>query len=48
MAKVMFKKGLRANIPAVKSEGCFYVATDERALYLDVNADTRIRLGDFQ
>ncbi len=48
MAMVNFKKGTLANLPAAKSEGTFYVTTDERALYLDVDGSTRIRIGDFQ
>ncbi len=48
MALVNFKKGLRASLPTTKTEGTFYVATDERSLYLDIDASTRIRLGDFQ
>lgn len=48
MANVFFKKGLRANLPASYSAGTFYVTTDERAMYLDVDGSTRIRLGDFQ
>lgn len=48
MALVNFKKGLLANLPATKTAGTFYITTDERAMYLDVDADTRIRLGDFQ
>ena len=48
MALVNFKKGLLANLPATKTTGTFYVTTDERAMYLDVDASTRIRLGDFQ
>lgn len=48
MALVNFKKGLLANLPATKTAGTFYVTTDERAMYLDVDASTRIRLGDFQ
>ena len=48
MANVMFKKGLLANLPASYAEGTFYVTTDERAIYLDVDGSTRIRLGDFQ
>lgn len=48
MAKVSFKKGLLANLPAAKSEGTFYAAKDERALYLDIDNNTRIRFGDFQ
>jgi hypothetical protein len=48
MATVSFKKGLLASLPATKTAGTFYVTTDERAMYLDVDASTRIRLGDFQ
>lgn len=47
MANVMFKKGLLANLPSTYTEGTFYVATDERAIYLDVDGSNRIRLGDF-
>lgn len=48
MAIVSFKRGLVANLPATYTEGTFYVATDERAIYLDVSDAARIRLGDFQ
>lgn len=48
MANIAFKKGLRANLPAAYTEGTFYVTTDERAIYLDVSNESRIRLGDFQ
>lgn len=48
MAKVAFKKGLLANLPAAIAEGTFYVTTDERALYLDIDGTTRVRVGDFQ
>lgn len=48
MAKVAFKKGLLANLPAAITEGTFYVITDERALYLDIDGTTRVRVGDFQ
>lgn len=48
MAIVSFKKGLLSNLPATKTAGTFYVTTDERAMYLDVDESTRIRLGDFQ
>lgn len=47
MANVLFKKGLLKNLPSDKVEGTIYVTTDERAMYLDVDASTRIRLGDF-
>lgn len=48
MAQVAFKKGLLTNLPAAISEGAFYITTDERAMYLDVDSTTRIRIGDFQ
>lgn len=48
MAMVNFKKGLLANLPSTYTEGTFYVTTDERAIYLDVSGEARIRLGDFQ
>lgn len=48
MANVSFKKGLVSKLPATYSEGTFYVTTDERAIYLDVSNEARIRLGDFQ
>ncbi len=48
MAKVAFKKGSLANLPAAIAEGTFYITTDERALYLDVDGTTRVRIGDFQ
>lgn len=48
MANLVFKKGLFANLPAQRTEGTFYITTDEHAIYLDVNSTDRIRLGDFQ
>lgn len=48
MAAVAFKKGLLANLPNTKVEGTFYVTTDERAIYLDIDGSNRVRLGDFQ
>jgi len=44
---VFFKKGLLANLPKTYTAGTFYVTTDERAMYLDIDDSTRIRLGDF-
>lgn len=41
-----FKKGLHAALPETKSAGTIYVTTDERAMYVDVDNSTRIRLGD--
>lgn len=48
MATVAFKKGLLAALPSTYAEGTFYVTTDERAIYLDVDGSTRVRIGDFQ
>nr|DAJ59164.1 MAG TPA: hypothetical protein [Caudoviricetes sp.] len=48
MANVSFKKGTASKLPASYTEGTFYVTTDERAIYLDVSNDARIRIGDFQ
>lgn len=48
MANISFKKGLLANLPKTFTEGTIYVTTDERAMYLDIDDSTRIRLGDFQ
>lgn len=49
MANVAFKKGLLAGLSAAPiSAGTFHVTTDERAIYLDIDDSTRIRLGDFQ
>lgn len=48
MANISFKKGLLANLPKTFTEGAIYVTTDERAMYLDIDDSTRIRLGDFQ
>ena len=45
---LQFKKGLLANLDkATKKAGTIYVTTDERAMYVDVDDSTRIRLGDF-
>lgn len=48
MANVSFKKGTASKLPASYAEGTFYVTTDERAIYLDVSNNARIRIGDFQ
>lgn len=48
MANVAFKKGLLAQLPSTYAEGTFYVTTDERALYLDIDSSNRIRISDFQ
>ena len=48
MANVLFKKGELAGLKnAPIQEGTIYITTDERAMYLDVSATQRIRLGDF-
>ena len=48
MANVLFKKGKLAGLSkAPIKEGTIYVTTDERAMYLDISATERIRLGDF-
>ena len=48
MATISFKAGLLANLPATLTAGTFYITKDERAMYLDVDSETRVRLGDFQ
>ena len=48
MAIIALKKGLAINLPAKKTPGTVYVTTDERAVYLDIDDTTRIRLGGFQ
>lgn len=48
MAMVNFKKGLLASLPSTYSEGTFYVTTDDHSLHLDIDASTRIRLGDVE
>lgn len=45
---VTFKKGLLVNLPSTKSAGTLYITTDERAIYFDTSAESRIRIGDFQ
>lgn len=45
---VSFKKGLLSALPAEKTAGTFYVTTDDHSLHLDVDASTRIRLGDVE
>lgn len=48
MANVVFKKGLLENLPEAKVAGTLYITTDERAIYMDVSENERIRIGDFQ
>lgn len=45
-AKLQFKRGLLANMPASIIDGTVYVTTDEHAMYVD-NGQQRIRIGDF-
>lgn len=47
MANVSFAKGNRASLPEEYVEGRFLVTLDEHAIYLDVDGESRIRLGDF-
>ena len=43
-----FRKGTLAQInSAEKVAGTIYIAKDEKAMYVDVDASTRIRIGDF-
>ena len=43
-----FRKGTLAQINAAdKVAGTIYIAKDEKAMYVDVDASTRIRIGDF-
>ena len=43
-----FRKGTYAQINAApKAAGTIYIAKDEKAMYVDVDASTRIRIGDF-
>lgn len=42
-----FRKGLYADLAGVaKNPGTIYVTTDEQAMYVDIDANTRIRLGE--
>lgn len=45
MALLKFNKGLVANLPAQKTEGHVYITTDDKAMYVDVDNSTRIRIG---
>lgn len=46
MALLNFKKGLYAGLKNVpKSEGTVYITTDEKAMYVDIDNSTRIRIG---
>lgn len=43
-----FRKGTLAQINAAdKAAGTIYIAKDEKAMYVDIDASTRIRIGDF-
>lgn len=49
MANVFFKRGSLANLSTQpKVDGTIYITTDERAMYVDVDSQTRIRIGDFR
>lgn len=49
MAQVVFKKGALEQLQSTPIvEGQILITTDERAIYVDVDADSRIRLGDFR
>lgn len=41
-----FRKGLFADLPEAKTAGTIYVTTDEQAMYVDVSASQRVRVGD--
>lgn len=46
MALLNFKKGLYAGLNNVpKTEGTVYITTDEKAMYVDIDNSTRIRIG---
>ena len=46
MALLKFKKGVYADLATTaKSEGTVYITTDEKAMYVDINDNTRIRIG---
>lgn len=45
MAMLNFKKGVYSALPTTISEGTIYVTTDEKAMYVDISATERIRLG---
>ena len=45
MAMLNFKKGVYSALPKTISEGTIYVTTDEKAMYVDISATERIRLG---
>lgn len=41
-----FRKGLFADLPETKTAGTIYVTTDEQAMYVDISASQRVRVGD--
>ena len=45
MADLHFRKGIHSTMPSTISEGTIYVTTDEKAMYVDISATERIRLG---
>ena len=46
MAMLKFKKGPWAKLPPASVEGTIYVTTDEKAMYVDISDEERIRIGD--
>jgi hypothetical protein len=46
MAMLKFKKGPWAKLPSDSVEGTIYVTTDEKAMYVDISDEKRIRIGD--
>jgi len=48
MANVFFKRGTLNSLNNQPiNNGTIYITTDERAMYVDIDSTTRIRLGDF-
>lgn len=48
MANVFFKRGTLSSLNNQPiNNGTIYITTDERAMYVDIGEDQRIRLGDF-
>lgn len=45
MANIVFKRGLKADLPATITDGSVYITTDEKAMYVDVSSTNRIRIG---
>lgn len=45
MALFKIAKGTKANLPSTKTEGQMYVTTDEPAIYVDTDSNTRLKIG---